>query len=82
MWDNHNIIQTNVMKKALKFKTNIKCMGCVATVTPVLNETVGEGNWAVDLQSPERQLTVEAEKIEPAEVIAALGKVGFKAEAS
>lgn len=70
------------MKKALKFKTNIKCMGCVAQVTPALNETVGEGNWTVDLQSPERELTVEVEAIEAQEVIAAVGKAGFKAEAA
>jgi copper chaperone len=44
--------------ETVKFKTSIKCMGCVATVTPYLNEAVGEHNWQVDLQSPEKVLTV------------------------
>jgi len=68
------------MEKTLKFKTNIKCMGCVATVTPALNETVGADNWEVDLQSPEKQLTIKIEGADAGKVIAALGKVGYKAE--
>lgn len=62
------------MKKALKFKTNIKCMGCVSTVTPALDEAVGAGNWEVDLQSPQKELTVIAEGVDANTVIAALAK--------
>jgi len=68
------------MGKTLKFKTNIKCMGCIATVTPALDETAGKDHWAVDLQSPEKQLTVTAENLEAETVIAALARVGYKAE--
>ena len=32
----------------LKFKTNIKCGGCVETVTPFLNEEQSIRNWQVD----------------------------------
>ncbi len=59
-----------------KFKTNIKCGNCVATVTPHLNEVAGAGNWEVDLNNPERILTVtgpEEEKIEEA-----LKKAGYQ----
>ena len=41
-----------------KFKTNIKCSGCVATVTPHLNEAVGEANWNVDITDPAKILSV------------------------
>ena len=44
-----------------KFKTNIKCTGCVATVTPFLDEAVGERQWEVDLTDPSRILTVKTE---------------------
>lgn len=64
---------------ALKFKTNIKCAGCVATVTPGLNETAGEGKWEVDLKSPERVLTINSEVSEQ-QVKEALKKVGYQAE--
>ena len=57
-------------------------MGCVATVKPALDETVGSGNWEVDLQSPEKQLTVKTQVADADQVVAALGKVGYKAEAA
>ncbi len=63
----------------IKLKTNIKCMGCIATVTPVLNEKAGENNWSVDLNDPQRILTVETEKAEQ-EIIDAVKKAGFEAE--
>lgn len=65
--------------KTQKFKTNIKCSACVATVTPYLNESAGEGKWKVDLASPERTLTVEAD-IKEEEIENALQKAGYKAE--
>lgn len=43
--------------KTARFKTNIKCMGCVATVTPFLNKTEGIKSWEVDLKNPDRILT-------------------------
>ncbi|MCC6281968.1 MAG: heavy-metal-associated domain-containing protein [Saprospiraceae bacterium] len=68
------------MEKELKFKTNINCMGCVNAVTPALNETVGTGNWEVDIQSPVKPLTVKGADLNAEQVIAALEKVGYKAD--
>lgn len=65
--------------EALKFKTNIKCAGCLATVTPVLDKALGEGNWEVDLQDPQKTLTVPANASEN-EIIASIKEVGFNAE--
>lgn len=62
----------------LKFKTNIKCGGCMATVTPFLNKTAGENNWQVDLSDPQRVLTVESGKPEN-EIIAVVKEAGFQA---
>ena len=47
--------------KDTKFKTTIKCSGCVDKVTPFLNEAVGVGNWDVDLNNPMKVLTVRSE---------------------
>lgn len=64
-----------------KFKTNIKCSGCIATVTPFLNKTVGENNWQVDLQAPEKVLTVNTDgTVNESEVIRSLQEAGYKAE--
>jgi copper chaperone len=62
-----------------KFKTNIKCAGCVEKVTPFLNEAIGEKNWKVDYIDPSKVLTVAGEKDET-KVIEALKKAGYKAE--
>jgi copper chaperone CopZ len=68
--------------KTLKFKTNIKCSGCVATATPYLNEVAGEDNWEVDLLSPEKTLVVASAKtVSEADIIGAMQKAGYKAEA-
>lgn len=65
--------------ESLKFKTTIKCAGCVAKVTPFLNEAVGESNWNVDYENPQKVLTITSET-EKAKVIQAVEKAGYKAE--
>ncbi|ADB38939.1 heavy metal transport/detoxification protein [Spirosoma linguale DSM 74] len=62
----------------LKFKTNIKCGNCIATVTPFLNEAVGEGNWEVDVKDPKKVLTVSTATVDT--VRQAIEKAGYKAE--
>ena len=61
-----------------QFKTNIKCGACVSAVTPHLNEAVGEDHWQVDLASPDRILTVDAENEQ--QVQEAVKKAGYQAE--
>jgi copper chaperone len=65
--------------EALKFKTTIKCSGCVAKVTPFLNEALGEDNWEVDYNNPQKVLTVVGEE-DKTKVIQAVEKAGYKAE--
>ena len=66
--------------ETLKLKTNINCSGCVAKVTPSLNETIGENNWQVDTQNPNKILTISGTQVSKNEVIKAVQKAGFKAE--
>lgn len=66
--------------KTIALKTNINCSGCVARVTPVLNETVGKENWNVDTQNPNKILTVNTDKLSEDVVINTIKKAGFKAE--
>jgi copper chaperone CopZ len=63
----------------IKFKTNIKCSGCLSKVTPVLNEKVGEGNWDIDLFTLKKTLTVHTKEGE-ASIISAVKNAGFTAE--
>jgi copper chaperone len=65
--------------ETLKFKTNIKCGGCIATVTPFLNADENIEKWQVDLENPDRILTVETDQ--SAEEIAELvKKAGYNAQ--
>ncbi|SFC08363.1 Copper chaperone CopZ [Parapedobacter composti] len=66
--------------KSFKFKTTINCGGCVAAVTPSLNEAVGKGNWQVDINDPDKVLTVAVQAATEEAVINAVAKAGFKAE--
>lgn len=66
--------------ETVQFKTNIKCSGCIATVTPFLNEVAGEDNWQVDVQSPDKVLTVSDEKVNSTEIKKAIEKAGYRAE--
>jgi copper chaperone len=64
--------------KELKFKTNINCGGCVAKVTPALNEAVGEGHWKVDTNHPDKILTVDGAEVK--KIVYAVVKSGYRAE--
>jgi len=66
--------------KTVQFKTNIKCTGCLGKVTPGLNETAGEDNWEVDLQSFDKVLTVSADEVNESKIREAVEKAGYKAE--
>lgn len=67
--------------ETLKFKTNIKCGGCVATVTPVLNNLEGINKWEVDVNNPDKVLTVEAKDAgTETKLVNALKEKGYNAE--
>lgn len=62
----------------LKFKTNINCGGCVSKVTPQLDHIEGIENWKVNLQDPEKILTVNSNGVSEKEIIDTVEKVGFR----
>lgn len=64
----------------MQFKTNINCGGCVAKVTPFLNEVVGTGRWSVDVADPARILTVTSDTVTAEDIKTGLDKLGYKAE--
>jgi len=67
--------------ETLKFKTNIKCGGCIATVTPHLDGLAGLNTWEVDTNVADKVLTVKGDTEALTEkVVDALEKAGFKAE--
>ena len=64
----------------LKFKTNVKCGGCIATVTPHLNQVKGIISWNVDTIDPLKIMTVETEGVSAEEITSVMKTAGYQAE--
>lgn len=64
----------------LKFKTNIKCGGCISKVTPFLDDHQGINSWEVDTNDPDKILTIESNEATEEDVETTLKEIGFKAE--
>ena len=63
-----------------KFKTNVKCGGCIATVTPHLNQAKGIIRWDVNTTDLLKVMTVETEGISTEEITSVMKTAGYQAE--
>jgi len=67
--------------KTIRFKTTIKCNGCVAAVAPFLDQEGLIKSWKVDLIHPEKTLEVIAdESLDPKRVKELVSLGGYHAE--
>lgn len=66
--------------ETLKFKTTINCSGCLSKVSPLLNSTPGIGQWEVNLENPDKILSVNPERATEDDIRHAVEKAGFKIE--
>jgi copper chaperone len=66
--------------ETLKFKTNIKCGGCIAKITPAFTDEKRILTWSVDTSSPDRILNMETQDLKTEDVIQLIKKAGFEAE--
>jgi copper chaperone len=64
----------------IQFKTNIKCSGCVAKVTPHLDALEGVQQWEVDTTNPNKVLTVLADGVKANQIKETVQQAGFQAE--
>lgn len=67
--------------KTMKFKTNINCSNCLAKVTPFLDKKVGKELWSVDIDNPDKILTVDSDDLTTDDVVKTVKRTGFEAEA-
>jgi len=64
----------------IKFKTNLKCNGCISAVTPSLDAIEGLKKWEVDLTSPDRLMNTEVETADTVDsIITAFKNAGYDA---
>lgn len=64
----------------VKYKTNIKCSGCIKSITPILNNLENVDSWKVDLNNKDKILEVELDDGNKKEVFKAVKKLGFEIE--
>ncbi len=76
----NSITTKSKQMETLRFKTNINCGGCIARVTPYLNEEKAIKSWNVDTANPQKILTVETDSLSENEVEQIVREAGFKAD--
>ena len=64
----------------IKFKTNINCSSCVATVTPYIEKIESIKNWEVDTSDKNKILEVNAAQDVTDEVLQSVEKAGYNIE--
>lgn len=66
--------------KEIKFKTNVNCNHCIAKITPFMNDEKRIVEWSVDINNPDKIMTVKGEEVDGQIVKDTLAKAGYIAE--
>jgi len=64
----------------LRFKTNVKCGGCKAAVTPYLDNEPSIKIWRIDIYDPDRVMTIEGDELSAELIIGLMQQAGYMAE--
>jgi copper chaperone len=63
--------------ETLRFKTSLKCGGCIKAITPGLENLTEINKWSVDLENPDKVLEVEASVDISDQIIDCVKKTGY-----
>ena len=66
--------------KILTFTSNIACNGCLSKVKPFLDELEGVVKWEVDIENPQKILTVQSNELSADQIQEAVIKDGYQLE--
>jgi copper chaperone len=66
--------------KKYQFKTNIQCEGCIEKVTPYLNANNEIRSWSVDIQNPNKILTIETDNLTNEMIKEIVKNAGYSAQ--
>jgi copper chaperone len=62
------------------FKTNLQCANCRAKVQPLLDKSDEVLDWQLNLEHPERLLTVKSPSPNPEDISKLVARAGFQAQ--
>lgn len=63
--------------ETLRFKTSLKCGGCIKAITPGLESLNTIEKWSVDLENPDKILEVKASEDISDQVMDSVKKAGY-----
>ena len=63
--------------ETLKFKTSLKCGGCINAIKPGLESLDLAGKWNVDLENADKTLSVEAPEEMAEKILDSVKKAGY-----
>ncbi len=64
----------------ISFKNDLSCKHCVMKVEPVLKNQPGIVDYSIDLEHPDKLVTISSEDADIKEVISKFNAVGYTAE--
>ena len=64
--------------ETIRFKTNLKCGGCIKAITPGLESLNIIDTWSVDLENPDRVLEIKVPVDVSEQVIESVKKAGYQ----
>jgi len=64
----------------ISLKTDLSCPHCVKTVEPILKNTTGIADYSIDLEHPDKLVTISSEGANIKEVISKFNSAGYQAE--
>ena len=64
--------------ETMRFKTNLKCGGCIKAITPGLESMKSIDSWSVDLENPDKILEVSAIQDISEQIIDSIKKAGYQ----
>ena len=67
------------MNNPFTLKTNINCNGCRSRVSPYLDSEENIESWEVDLEDPDKILTLNVVSLTLENIVKLLSKAGFYA---
>lgn len=64
--------------KILRFKTNLKCNGCIRAITPAIESLKDIESWKVELENPDKVLEINSLDDISDSVIESIKKAGYQ----
>lgn len=59
------------------YKTNLRCSSCLESLKPIIDQEPGITHWEVELDSPDKVLTVEGSSFTDEQIQSALKRAGY-----